>query len=286
MQPSDTPLGSLVEQSEDLHTDAMRTTRANLDDLVESGRDSATRRGLDPEVDAAFRTKRRGLFDDRLVAGGSALAGIGFVPGLVSWFTSAAAAGPMEAQAAQTAASLENLAVAVYKKAAGLPFMAKIPNPAGATVTTFVTKTIKQHTDHAGAFNAAAKKLGGKAQTGVDQVVMDKVVTPALPTLTDPLKVVQFAAQLELVAAETYAVETAAVTDKNLRNVFASITGVESQHYAVLLAVAALLKNDLADQIKIPPDLDKLPAAAGSVGFHDAFLPLDQARPATEGAVK
>jgi rubrerythrin len=192
----------------------------------------------------------------------------------------------MEVQAAQTAAALENLAVAVYKQAAALPFMAKIPDPAGKTVTAFVTKTIEQHTDHAGAFNAAAKKLGGKAQTDVDQVVMDKVVKPALPTLTDPLKVVKFAADLELVAAETYAVETAAVDDANLRKVFSSIMGVENQHRAVLLAVAALLENDLADQVKIPPDLAKLPAAAGSVAFPPAFPPTAQARPASEGAVK
>ena len=204
----------------------------------------------------------------------------------ISWLTSSAGSASMEVQAAQTAAALENLAVAVYKQAASLPFMAKIPDPAGATMTAFVTKTIEQHTDHAGAFNAAAKKLGGKAQTEVDQVVMDKVVKPALPTLTDPLKVVKFAADLELVAAATYAVETAAVDDANLRKVFSSIMGVENQHRAVLLAVAAFLENDLADQVMIPPDIAKLPAAAGSVGFPDAFLPLDQARPASEGAVK
>lgn len=283
MNAPHTPLGDLIEESEDTHSDAMRQTRSELGDLVDHGRDLAEHR--DPAADTVFQQTRHRLFDERFAAGG-ALAGIGMVPALVSWFTSSAASSPMEAQAAQTAASLENLAIAVYKQAAGLPFMAQIPNPAGATVTTFVKTTIKQHTDHAEAFNAAAKKLGGKAQTDVDQVVMDKVVKPALPTLTDPLKLVKFAAQLELVAAETYAVETAAVDDANLRKVFSSITGVESQHYAVLLAVAALLEGDLADQVKIPPDLAKLPAAAGSAGFPDAFLPLDQARPATEGAVK
>ena len=62
--------------------------------------------------------------------------------------------------------------------------------------------------------------------------------------------------------------------------------GVENQHRAVLLAVAALLENDLADQVKIPPDLAKLPAAAAASAFPEAFLPTDQARPASEGAVK
>jgi rubrerythrin len=283
MKPPEPAIGSLIEQSEDLHSDAMRDTRSHMNDLVEHGRDLQEHR--DPDADAAFQGLRRNLFAKRLGAGG-ALAGVGLMPGLISWLTSAAGSASMEVQAAQTAAALENLAVAVYKQAAALPFMAKIPDPAGKTVTAFVTKTIEQHTDHAGAFNAAAKKLGGKAQTDVDQVVMDKVVKPALPTLTDPLKVVKFAADLELVAAETYAVETAAVDDANLRKVFSSIMGVENQHRAVLLAVAALLENDLADQVKIPPDLAKLPAAAGSVAFPQAFLPTDQARPASEGAVK
>ncbi len=115
---------------------------------------------------------------------------------------------------------------------------------------------------------------------------MDEIVTPELPKLTDPLKVVKFAADLEYVAAQTYAAETAAVSDKTLRSVFSSITGVENQHRTILLAVAALLEADLADQVKIPPDAEKLPAAAGSLGFPESFLSTDQARPADEGAHK
>ena len=285
MKPSDPILGSLIEQSEDLHTDAMRETRSQLTDLVDHGRDLQEHRKPDPDADVLYQAKRRRLLGNSL-AGAGTLAGVGLIPGLFAWLTSSKAASPMEVQAAQTAAALENVAVAVYKQAAALPFMKNIPDPAGATVVAFVTKTIEQHIDHAGAFNAAAKKLGGKAQTGLDMVVMDKVVTPALPTLTDPLKVVMFAADLEYVAAQTYAAETAAVSDANLRSVFSSIMGVENQHRAILLAVGALLSNNLADQVKIPPELDKLPAAAGDVGFPEKFLSLDQARPAAEGAVK
>ena len=120
--------------------------------------------------------------------------------------------------------------------------MQNIPDPAGSTVNTFVTMTVQQHTDHGKAFNAAATKLGGVAQDKPDQVVLDQVVTPALPTLNAPLDVVNFASMLELVAAETYAAETAAVSDTSLRNTFASIMGVENQHRAILLAVAALLQ--------------------------------------------
>ena len=177
-QPEPIP-AELLEASEDLHTDAMRATTSNLDELVERGRDRRATASIDLDEQADYQAKRRKSLH-RNLKGAGAFAGLGVLPGLVSWLTSSNAEASMDVQAAQTAAALENLAIAVYGKAAALPFMAKIPDPAGSTVTTFVKKTVKQHTDHAGAFNAAVKKLGGKEQTGIDQVVMDKVVTPAL----------------------------------------------------------------------------------------------------------
>jgi hypothetical protein len=271
---------ALIEESEDLHSDAMRTTRTGLADLVEQGQDRM-RNGIDPDEEAAYRSRRSHLLTKSLA--GAGLAGIGLTRLLAS---SASAQESMDVQAAQTAASLENLAVAVYNQAAGLPFMKNIPNPAGATVVAFVTKTIEQHTDHAKAFNAAATQMGGKAQDQVDQIVFDSVVTPALPTLMTPLDVVKFAAELELVAASTYVAETAAVTDKSLRNTFASIMGVESQHRATLLAVAALLQAGKPELVMLGPPTDQLPEAAGSAGFPDSFIKTDKARPAAEGAVK
>jgi rubrerythrin len=188
--------------------------------------------------------------------------------------------------AAQTAASLENLAIAVYEQAAALPFMKNIPEPAGSTVVAFVTKTVEQHTDHANAFNAAAVRLGGAAQTAPDQVLLDTVVTPTLPTLKTPLDVVNFAAELELVAAATYLDQVGKVMDADLRSTFASIMGVENQHRSVLLAVAALLTAGRPELVALGPPTDQLPDVAGSVGFPDAFLTTDKARPALEGAVK
>jgi hypothetical protein len=49
--------------------------------------------------------------------------------------------------------------------------------------------------------------------------------------------------------------------------------GVEAQHVAILLAVQALLKAGDAADITLPPPVAKLPAAAGSVGFPNAFYP-------------
>jgi hypothetical protein len=278
-------LRSLIEESGDLNSDAMRTTKSGLADVVEQGLDRRAAGGFDPDETRAYHIERRRLLAKSIkglgVFGGSAM-GLG----LFQMFTNPAAADTtMDVQAGQTAASIENLAIAVYQTAQGLSFMKNIPSPAGPTVTVFITQTIQQHTMHAQAFNAAVTALGGKPQTGVDKPVMDTVVKPMLPKLTDALKVVKFAAALENVAAETYVAETAAVSDKMLRNTFASIMGVEAQHVAVLLAVGALLEGGAPQLITIPPPADKLPAAAGSVGFPNNFYGVDMARPATEGAL-
>jgi hypothetical protein len=275
----------LIEESADTQSDAMKATNSGLSDVVEQGLERRASGGYDPDETQAFQMQRRRLLANSL-KGLGAIAGTTLGAGLYQMITQPAFADTtMDVQAGQTAASIENLAVAVYNKAAGLPFMKNIPAPAGPTVTVFVTQTIQQHTAHAAAFNAAVMALGGKAQTGLDMTVYNGVVVPALPTLKAPLDVVNFAAKLENVAAETYAAETAAVSDKGLRNAFSSIMGVEAQHVSVLLAVAALLGGGAPQLITIPPPADKLPAAAGSVGFPNSFYGLDMARPATEGAL-
>jgi hypothetical protein len=280
----DRALGALLEESQDLHSDAMRQTRAGLADVVDHGQQVRARGGFDPDETRAYHEER----SRRLTAAGAA-AGIGAGAAILTVMGAQAAFAdtPADVASAQTAASIENLAIAVYNKAATLSFMKNIAAPAGPTVVAFVGKTVMQHTDHAAAFNAAAARLGGKQQAGVDDVVMKAVVNPTLPQLKTPKDVVDFAAQLELVAAETYAVETAAVSDMQLRATFASIMGVEAQHRAILLAVSALLAANAPQLIKIGGVADKLPAAAGSIAFPaDGFFPLDAARPPTEGAVK
>ncbi len=63
--------------------------------------------------------------------------------------------------------------------------------------------------------------------------------------------------------------------------------GVEAQHAAVLLAVQALLKGGAPQLISLAPGtVAQLPAAAGSVGFPNAFYPTSAAAPASQGAVK
>jgi hypothetical protein len=97
--------------------------------------------------------------------------------------------------------------------------------------------------------------------------------------------VIGLALELENIAAETYVNNMSLLTDANAKKVTASIMGVEAQHVAILLAVQALLKAGASADISLPPPAAKLPAAAGSVGFPNAFYPTSNAAPASQGAL-
>jgi rubrerythrin len=249
-------LEELTEQSQDLNSDALRITR---EALVEYGQQEPTRRWW----------QRGGMVAG--LAGGAALLGV----------SRAAAASSDDIQALQTAASIENLAVSVYTTAAGLSFI----KDGNKTVAAFIAKTTQQHQAHAQAFNAAATQAGGKAQNAPDPKY-DAVVKQKLPSIKTPADVVALAITLENVAAQTYTKNVSQVTDAQLRKLFASVAPVEAQHRSVLLAVQALLAGNDASLIAIPTDVAKLPAAAGSVGFPDAFYPTSMASPISEGAVQ
>ena len=189
----------------------------------------------------------------------------------------------MDIQILQTAASIENLAVATYDTALTLDFIGGAS--ANGVIKAFVMKTKDQHTEHGKAFNAAIQQLGGKTQSAPDPVLV-KVVTDAKPKLTNAAAVVDLALTLENGATQTYVSNVAALGDINARKVTASIMGVEAQHAAVLNAVKALVGANMANLIALPPDGAKLPAVAGSVGFPDTFFKTTDARPSDEGAVK
>ncbi|WP_042366437.1 ferritin-like domain-containing protein [Streptacidiphilus neutrinimicus] len=250
-------LAELTEQSQDLNSDAVRITREALDDFAQ---------GQEPRR----WWQRRGT--TAAVAGGAVLLGAG---------RAAAASGSGDdVMALQTAASIENLAVSVYTTAAGLPFI----KDGNKTVAAFIAKTTSQHQAHAQAFNAAATQAGGKAQNSPDPKYA-AIVKQMLPSIKGPADVVKLAITLEDVAAQTYTKNVALVSDPQLRKLFASVAPVEAQHRATLLAVQALLAGGAPQLITIPVDPAKLPAAAGSVGFPDAFYPTKDASPINEGAV-
>lgn len=274
----------LIDESQDLHTDAMREVTPNLSRLAEHHHD-VPQDPLDPvrldEINRERRTfmARTGAM---LAAGGLLTTGIGTgLLGLLS--TPASADTPLDVQILQTAVSLELLAVATYKAALGLPFIAD-GNP---VVKKFAETTMSQHDQHRQAFSAQTTALGGTDQTAPNPKYAP-VVEAAKPTLKAPADVVTLAATLETVATETYLKNLTLLGDNDSKALFASVMGVECQHLATLRAVGALLAGGDAGValIAIPTDVSKLPAAAGSVAFPQPFEPTTMASPPPEGAVK
>ena len=191
----------------------------------------------------------------------------------------------------QTAASLENLAVATYKTALTLPYIGG--SAANPVVTKFAQVTMGQHAQHADAFNAAVKQLGGKAQTKPDPAfvpVVNKAVK-GLAVSTDAqgaLGVVGLAMELENIAAETYVKDTVLAKRAPTRLYFASIMGIEAQHVSVLLAVQALLKGGAPQLISLAPRDRRRPSGSSRQRrLPQCLLQDQQRRPSrNQGAVK
>jgi rubrerythrin len=252
----ETELRDLCEKSQDLHHDTMATFARPLEEW---------------SLDEGAR--RRGISTAALAA--ATAAGLTLAAALPA---SAAEGTRTDIDALQTAASIENLAVATYTAALGLTFITN------ATVAAFAKTTLAQHKDHARAFTSAVVNLGGKAQTGTDPKYA-AVVKKALPTLTGYGPVVRLALALENVAAQTYTANVSQVSSPDLRGLFGSVAPVEAQHAAVLLAVQALLNAKAPQLIELSPTVvAKLPAAAGTVGIPYSFYPTSEASPVTEGA--
>lgn len=287
MTIDDRTLDELIVESQDLQVDALRDIKATLPELVEIGEDRRLQPVNVDEIDR-FNDHRRGVLRAMGIGGGGlaarGLLGSGFGALLAGLFaTPAHADQSLDVQILQTAASLEVLAVATYGAALTLDFI-KNGNP---VVIRFAQTTMMQHDEHRKAFQSQTKALGGKEQTAPNpryKAVVDETV----PKLKAPLDVVVLAETLETVATQTYLMNTTQLEDTASKRVVASVMGVETQHAAVLRAVRALLAGGTPELIKIPigDDVARLPAAAGSVAFPEAFEPVTAAAGAETGAVK
>ncbi|HUY43814.1 MAG TPA: ferritin-like domain-containing protein [Acidimicrobiales bacterium] len=286
MNTDPSALASLLEESQDLQADALRPTSEALEELIEQHRESSDE---DPTTRATFHDEHRNALAASLrnapllsAAGGLALIGALASP--------AAAATSKDVQILQTAASIENLAVATYKAALSLPYIGG--SSANGVITAFARTTMSQHAQHTAAFNAAIRRLKGRVQTKPDPAFVP-VVNKAVGSLSGmsdaaaTLAVVGLALELENIAAETYVKNTSLVDATSNRGLFASIMGVEAQHVSVLLAVQALLSAGAPQLIALSPTtVSSLPAIAGKVGFPNPFYKTNQAAPASQGAVK
>lgn len=287
MTIDDRSLNELIVESQDLQVDALRDINATLPELVEIREE---RRGQEINVDEInrFNANRRSILRSMGLGGGGlaarGLVGGGFGALLAGFLASPARADEaLDVQILQTASSLEILAVATYGAALSLDFI-KNGNP---VVVKFAQTTMMQHDEHRKAFQQQTKALGGKEQTQPNAKFLP-VVEQAKPTLKGPLDVVNLAETLETVATQTYLQNTIQLEDSTAKRLMASVMGVETQHAAVLRAVKALIAGGAPELIKIPigSDAAKLPAAAGSVAFPEAFEPVTTIADPTTGAVK
>jgi hypothetical protein len=280
-------LSDLIVESQDLQSDAMRDMASTMDDL-EDIREERRRDGVNLDEIARYNASRRNVLAGSGLGLGSfafrGLLGGGIGAALVALVSSPAAADKsLDIQILQTAASLENLAVGTYKTALTLPYIAN----GNATVKAFAEKTMMQHAEHGSAFNAQARKLGGREQSEANPKY-NKVVTDAVPGLMKggPADVVKLATALEQVATQTYLKNLTLLDDSPTKALMASVMGVEAQHLATLRAVGALLGADKAELIAIPTKPAELPKAAGSVAFPKPFEGTENAEPPESGAVK
>jgi rubrerythrin len=284
MAVDDRALRDLTVESQDLQADALRGMRGVRADLSEVGR-SRRDRPVDLDKVRAFDADRRRILRNggfgigALATRGLLATGFGAtLASIVS--TPANAQEEVDVQILQTAASLENLAVATYEAALGLPFIAEAPE----AVKTFAMTTMEQHAEHGAGFNDLAESLGGERQDQPNPKYA-KVVEDATPGLTDAAAVVDLAMSLEQVATQTYVADLSLLESSEVKANVASVMGVEAQHLATLRAVAALLEAGAVELIAIPTDLAALPAAAGSVSFPEPFEGTEMASPPEEGAV-
>ena len=195
--------------------------------------------------------------------------------------SAAASEAPLDVQVLQTAASLENLAVASYTTAAKLPFVVG----GSAQLRALIARNTAHHTAHAQAFNLSAHKAGGAEQHAADARYAANV-RKILATTADPTSLVGLFTELEDIIAQTCTRYAILAAGGSVRTLFATVAPVEAQHGAELLIVRTLLGDGRSGTGESAADVRALPAALGTAGIPQAVYPTADASAINEGAVR
>jgi hypothetical protein len=232
MAISERELSELTLELDDLHESTFPQVRKALDELTAN---------LGHVV--AKPSTRRGFFLGAAgaVALGAATACSGGSSGAPKSSGSAAPPPPPAAppetytgdlKVVALATALENLAVSAYSGAlqkAGAGQLGTVP-PA---VATFIQTAMKQHSDHAQAWNAVLSKAGKPTINDAPLSITQDQVN-MLNAATSVPDVAKLALNLENVAAQTYTFATANVSDAGGIMTAATIQPVETMHAAIL----------------------------------------------------
>jgi hypothetical protein len=229
MAISERELSQMTRELEELHESTFPQVRKTLEELTTS---------LGHVVSQP--STRRGFF---LGAAGAAALGAAAACSGGSSSSSAPAAPPAappppaetytgDLKVVALATALENLAVTAYGtalKKAGAGELGTVP-PA---VATFVQTAMKQHTDHAQAWNAVLSKAGKPTINDAPLSITQDQVS-MLGKAKSVADVAKLALNLEDIAAQTYTFATANVSDAGGIMTAATIQPVETMHAAIL----------------------------------------------------
>jgi len=244
MQCSETELLAMTRDMDEMHRATFPQMQQMLADFGSSLRGKASRRSF--------------LAGSGVVLGGFALAACGGTDNDTTAnpdTSESSSSGDGDAAADRaglaTNASLENLAVFAYDSALKAAPSGKFGTVPPA-VATFAMTAMKQHTEHAAAFNAALVNAGGKEFTEPNPALA-ATITEAFTALKDLPGLAKLALTLEQTATQTYTKQMGEFKSKEALALVATIAPVEHQHAATLLYVLGeypvpdtFIKSDLA----------------------------------------
>ena len=270
MQISEAELRAMTAHMVEMHEETFPVMKSSLVDVGSSLRE----RGA--VIGGSIASRRGFLAGGGMVVGGLLLAACGSSSdsagagsGSSTAPTDAATSGSSgsgDKSALATNASLENLAVFAYGAALKAAPMGKFGKTVPAAVAEFAMHAMKQHQDHADAFNAALKAAGGTAFTTPDPALAGPV-TKMFTAVNSVVGLAQLALTLENTAAATYTKQMGELTSPQALAAVATIAPVERQHAAILSFVLG--------EYPVPDTFVKLDATPTSLG----------ARPSTDAGV-
>lgn len=230
MQISESELRSLTAEMNEMHQATFPKLKEMLTDFGGSLRSKGA-------------SRRSFLVGGGVVLGSAALAACGggndssgsgsSSQGSTPSASSSSAAGGADNSGLATNASLENLAVFAYMTALSDAPKGKFGPKVPPAIAEFATHAMKQHQDHADAFNAALEKAGGAKFTDVTPSLKAPVLE-LYGQVKDLPGLAKLALTLENTAGATYTKQMGDFTSPEALAAIATIQPVERQHAAIL----------------------------------------------------
>ena len=264
MQISEAELRAMTAQMVEMHEETFPVMLASITDAGSSLRE----RGA--AIAGSVASRRGFLAGGGALAGGLLLSACGSSDKTSSTpssdSTTPSSSGGGDKSALATNASIEALAVFAYGSALKDAGTGKFGKTVPAAVAEFATHAMKQHQDHADAFNAALKAAGGTEFTKPDPALAAAVIK-LYGGVNSVVSLAKLALTLENTAAATYVTQMGELTSPAALSAVATIAPVERQHAAILSFVLG--------EYPVPDTFVKLDATPTSLG----------ARPSTDAGV-